>query len=294
MLDYAMRKAIGGEEEELGFTLHRRRSRRHEPVILTNTDFADNIATISEEMEQAQNMLRNIEIEGAKVGLRLNAKKTEMLLFNHNVQNVQMDVMSRDSYKAKVVDNFKYLGGWMNSSEKDFEVRKAQRWSACHKLKKIWSSNLSKKFKIRLFITTVESTLLYGSEAWTINKSFEKKLDGCYTKMLRMTPNVTWQDMIANSEFYGDLPLVSSKVTVTRMKIAGHCVRHEEEETSKLTLWQPVHGKRSTGKRKLSYIDTLLNDTGGLHNVGELRAAMIHSYTWSRLTDLRQVGARPK
>ena len=288
-----MRKAIGGKEEELGFTLYRRRSRRHEPVILTDTDFADDIATISEEMEQAQNMLRNIEIEGAKVGLRLNTKKTEIMLFNQNVQNVQMDVMSRDGNKIKVVDNFKYLGGWMNSSKKDFEVRKAQAWSACHKLKKIWSSNLSKKFKIRLFITTVETILLYGSETWTISKSFEKKLDGCYTKMLRMALNVNWQDMIPNSELYGDLPLVSSKVAVRRMKIAGHCVRHQEEEASKLTLWQPVDGKRSVGRRKLSYIKTLLNDTG-LDNVGELRAAMIHRDTWRRPTDLRRVGARPK
>ena len=182
-----MRKAMGGKEEELGFKLHLRRSRIHEPVILTDTDFTDDIATISEEMEQAQNMLRNIEIEGAKVGLRLNAKKTEMMLFN---QNVQMDAMSRDGNKIKAVDNFTYLGGWMKSSEKDFEVRKAQAWSACHKLKKIWSSNLSKKFKIRLFITTVQSILLYGSETWTINKSFEKKLDGFYTKILRMALNV--------------------------------------------------------------------------------------------------------
>ena len=133
------------------------------------------------------NILKNIEIEGANVGLRLNAKKTEIMLFN---QNVQMDIMSRDGNKIKVVDNFKYLGGWVNSSEKDFEVRKAQSWSAYHKLKKIWSSNLSKKFKIRLFITTVESILLYGSETWMVNKSFEKKLNGCYTKMLRMALNV--------------------------------------------------------------------------------------------------------
>ena len=128
ILHYAMKKATGGKEEELGFTLHRRKCRRHEPVILTDIDFADDIATISEEMEQAQNMLRNIEIEGANVGLRVNAKKTEMMLFN---QNVQTDVMSRDGNKIKVVDNFiKYRGGWMNSSEKDFEVRKAQAWSA--------------------------------------------------------------------------------------------------------------------------------------------------------------------
>ena len=136
----------------------------------------------------------------------------------------------------------------MNNSEKGFEVRKAQTWSACHKIKKVWSSNLSKKFKIRLFITTVESILLYGSETWTINKSFEKKLDGCYTKILRMTLNVNWQDIIPNSELYGDLPLVSSKVAVRRMKIAGHCVRHqeEEEEASKLTLsiWKTISWKK--------------------------------------------------
>ena len=61
IFDYVVRKAIGGKEEELGFTLHHRRSRRHEPVIMTDTDFADHIATISEEMEQAQNMLTNID-----------------------------------------------------------------------------------------------------------------------------------------------------------------------------------------------------------------------------------------
>ena len=111
--------------------------------------------------------------------------------------------------------------------------------------------------------------------------------------MLQMALDVNWQDIIPNSELYGDLPLVSSKVAVRRMKIASHCVRHQEEEASKLTLWQPAQGKRSVGRRKLSYIDTLLNDTG-LHNVGELRAAMIHRDIWRRLTDLRRVGARPK
>ena len=51
VLDYAMRNAIGGREEELGFKLDRRRSRRHNPLILTDTDFADDIATVSEEID---------------------------------------------------------------------------------------------------------------------------------------------------------------------------------------------------------------------------------------------------
>ena len=47
----------------------------------------------------------------------------------------------------KVVDNFKYLGAWMASSLKDFEVRKAIAWKACHKLKLIWKSTITGSLK---------------------------------------------------------------------------------------------------------------------------------------------------
>ena len=52
-------------------------------------------------------------------------------------------------------------------------------------MKKIWSSNLRRDLKIRLFLATVESILLYGYETWTITKSLSKLIDGCYTRMLR-------------------------------------------------------------------------------------------------------------
>ena len=64
----------------------------------------------------------------------------------------------------KTVDNFKYLGAWMAISLKDFEVRKAIDCKACHKLKQIWKSTMNRKLKIRIFRTTIETILLYGSE----------------------------------------------------------------------------------------------------------------------------------
>ena len=57
VLDYAMRRAIDGREEELGFKIDRRRIRRHHPVIITDTDFANDIAITTEEIHQAQEML---------------------------------------------------------------------------------------------------------------------------------------------------------------------------------------------------------------------------------------------
>lgn len=64
VLDYALRIAIGGKEKEIGLKLDRRKSRRYEPVILTDTDFV--IAIMSEEMDRAQNIWRNIELEENK------------------------------------------------------------------------------------------------------------------------------------------------------------------------------------------------------------------------------------
>ena len=55
-----------------------------------------------------------------------------------------------------------------DSSEKDDKIRKAQAWITCHQMRNIWISKLSRKFKIRLIITTVESVLLYGCETWTL------------------------------------------------------------------------------------------------------------------------------
>ena len=47
ILDHALRKATNSQEEELGFTIVPRRSRRMYPTVLTYLDFADDISLIS-------------------------------------------------------------------------------------------------------------------------------------------------------------------------------------------------------------------------------------------------------
>ena len=123
------------------------------------------------------------------------------MIFN---QDDTTPIKTKEGSEIKVVDNFKYLGGWMMSTAKDFEIRKALAWAALHKLRKIWTSNLSKKLKIRLFLATVESVLLYGSETWTVTKTLKKRLNGCYTRMLRTVLNVSWKQKVRNEILYDD------------------------------------------------------------------------------------------
>ena len=116
----------------------------------------------------------------------------------------------------------------MKSSKHDFSVKKALAWVACLKLVKIWHSKLSQKVKIRLFVATVESVLLYGSESWTFDKSMQKQQDGCYTRMWRMALNVSWKQHLTNEQLYRDLPLVSSKVRQRRLRLSCHCIHQKE------------------------------------------------------------------
>ena len=161
-------------------------------------------------------------------------------------------------------------------------MRKALAWSACHKLRKVWSSKLRRQIKERLFIATVESVLLYGAETWTLTNTMEKQLNGCYTRMLRMAFNVSYKDRLTNIELYGDLPQVTSKIQQRRLRLAGHCISHPEEIANKLVVWEPLDGTRNRGPQKTTYVSNLLRDTG-IENSLELRSLMEDRVEWKEI-----------
>ena len=62
-----------------GYEIKPRRSTRHPAQYLTDTDFADDIALISESLVNAQSFLQSLELASNCVGLYLNEKKTECI-----------------------------------------------------------------------------------------------------------------------------------------------------------------------------------------------------------------------
>ena len=82
VLDYALRKAMNGKEEDLGFTITPRKSSRHPKEALADLDYADDISLLSDEIKQAQQLLTSVETECKKMGLGLNGPKTKFLAYN--------------------------------------------------------------------------------------------------------------------------------------------------------------------------------------------------------------------
>jgi hypothetical protein len=274
VVDYVLRISVDSISEK-GFKLHRKRSTRHHAVYLTDTDFADDIALISQSLEHAQDLLQSLEQASNGVGLYLNETKTECMNRCHS--NNSHPVRTRNGTSLKQVDDYKYLGSYGSSSEKDFTTRKGMAWSACNDMYKIWSSQLSNNLKIKIFRATVEPILLYGSETWTLSRKLEKRLDGTYTRLLMRAQNLSWKRHPTISEIYNQLPRVSCLVKSRRIQFAGHCYRADGEVISSLLLWRPDYGQRRG--RSLSFPDVISRDTD--IRTEELGTAMQDRNFWS-------------
>ena len=280
VIDYCMTQALS-KHPDAGFTIRPAQSRRVKAIKITDADFADDIALLANSIQEVQDLLHDVEIEASLVGLKMNEGKTKYLV--ENIDNDQQ-ILSTSGQAIDRVEDFIYLGSWIRSTEKDIKVRKAKAWAACHKLKKVWKSDLRKALKIRLFTATVESVLLYGSETWTLNTRLSRILDGCYTRMLRMAMDVSWKQHLTNFELYGSLPKLTSKIAQRRLKLAGHSIRHPELTSNAVTLWEPLHGKTNRGRPKLTYIDCLRKDIG-IENTSEINTMMLDRVLWRSIVD---------
>ena len=145
-----------------GYELEPRQGSRHLAKYLTDADFADDIALISQSLANAQDLLQSLEEASNCVGLYLNETKAEYM--NKCNSNANSGIRTLQQTLLKLVDDYKYLKSHISSSLEDLITRKEMTWSACNDLNKIRKSHLSNKIKLQIFKTIIEPILLYGSE----------------------------------------------------------------------------------------------------------------------------------
>ena len=192
-------------------------------------------------------------------------------------------VKSIDGEVLKNVDNFIYLGSEIESTDKEIKIRIAKSWAAQDKLSSIWKSPLCITLKRNFFRAVVESVLLYGSEAWTLTKKHEKKLDGTYTRMLRAILNISWKEHPTKFRLYGNIPPLTSIIRIRRTRFAGHCYRSEEEIVKDVLLWTPNHGTTKIGRPRKTYVKQLCDYTG--LTTEEPKRAMKDRMTWKKIVE---------
>ena len=102
--------------------------------------------------------------------------------------------------------------------------------------------------KCSFFQAAVVSILMYGCTTWTLTKRLEKKLDGNYTRMLRVILSRSWQQHPTRCQLYGHLPPITKTIQARRTRHAGHCWRSKDKIVSDVLLWTPAYGQSKAGR----------------------------------------------
>ena len=78
----------------------------------------------------------------------------------------------------KTFYGFKYLGSYIQSTEKYINIRIAICWEALIEMNTVCISRLPAKMKRNFFRVTVKSVLIYGSVIWILTKALENRFNG--------------------------------------------------------------------------------------------------------------------
>ena len=104
-----------------------------------------------------------------------------------------------------MVEDFTYLGSNISSNlsldtELNMKIGKASAAMA-RLTKRVWENTmLTIKTKTQVYRACVLSTLLYGSESWTLHTRPARRLNTFHLRCLRRILGISWQDHIPNTE----------------------------------------------------------------------------------------------
>ena len=169
---------------------------------LEDLDFADDLALLSHIIKDMRDKTRALEVQSAKVGLKINATKTKLM----RIGTKRSDGVSVAGEQVEEMDEFTYLENIVSKKEgiegdNQARIRKARQ--ALAMLRPIWrSTEPTTKTKLRVFGSNVKVVLLYGSETWRLTKGLEQKLQVFINKSLRNILRIWWPRKISNKKLW--------------------------------------------------------------------------------------------
>ena len=152
--------------------------------------YADDAVVFAKSKETLQSLLHDIELCCGIWGLKVNTKKTKVMIFERG-RHTSCDLFLNNT-KLEDVDSFKYLGVHFFKNGNWFQTQKRLAQHASFALHNLFS--LFRQIDIpiteqcKLFDTLVGSILNYSSEVWGIHNA--KDVEAIHSKFCRSVLNV--------------------------------------------------------------------------------------------------------
>ena len=168
---------------------------------INNLRYADDTVLIATSQRELQKIMDTVVVESEKMGLKLNNKKTEVMVISKK-RIIPKCKIKVGGISLEQVQKFKYLGTWITSDGRgitEIKNRIGQAKTAFYKMKSILcNKSLSLEVRKRILACYIEPVLTYGCESWTISKQAIKSLEAaemwCYRRMLR----IPWTAKMSN------------------------------------------------------------------------------------------------
>ena len=259
--------------------------------LLQEALFADDCSLNAHSEEDLQIMLNHFAEASKLFGLTISIGKTEVLHQPAPQSSPMPPNISIDETTLKNTKNFKYLGSVISADgsidqEINARICKASQALGRLKAKVLNQHNVRLSTKIKVYNAVVLSSLLYGSETWTLYRKHVNKLEQFHQRALRCILGIRWQDRITNTEVLNrsTSQSIESLLVKAQLRWVGHVIRMEDNRMPKQLLYgELASGKRNLGRPKKRFKDAIkVNLQFAQISPKELERTASERNTWRR------------
>ena len=166
------------------------------------------------------------------------------------------------------VEKYKYLGSVVSRDARcvdEIKQRIVIAKNAFNKVKHLVTNrSISISLRKRFIKSYVWSTMLYGCEAWTMNKAMVKKIEAAEMWFFRRMLKISWTDRVRNDEVLvraGTKREIMKTIRQRQLRFLGHVMRLQQLEN--VCVSGRVEGRRGRGRPRMKLVDSLAKVVGG-------------------------------
>ena len=164
--------------------------------------FADDCALNALTEQDMQATMDKFSAACDNFGLTISTTKTEVMHQPAPGKTYTEPSISVNGQVLKAVDKFTYLGSTLSRAvhiDEEINSRIAKASSAFGRLRNnVWERRgISLSTKLKVYRAVILTTLLYGSESWTVYSRHARQLNRFHMTCLRRLLRIKWQDKIA-------------------------------------------------------------------------------------------------
>ena len=239
-------------------------------TLVTDLEYADDMALLCNSWDDMTVMLRGLEGCFRDVGLTISCSKTKIMavLPDGTSQPPEPISLRPGEVPVEVVSNFQYLGSVVSSDcspTAEVESRIAKASQAFRSLSRLlwYQKRIKTTTKLRIFNSVIVPTLLYGLESVVLLEPHIHRLQSFIMRCLRIILRVSIWDKKRNTSIrkMAQQQRVSSIVSQRRLRLLGHIVRMDDHRLPKqLLVSAPYGGSRAVGGQKSRWNDLVQRD----------------------------------